>query len=135
MKYIKNKKLSAAALSCLAAMSICGSVWAEEPQPAFEADEMEFTLDTMIVTAGRIPTKITDAKADVSVVTREQMENMHVGNVEEALRTVPGVQFANYGGGGGVNANINAIRINGSKEIVILVDGVRVTDFQGNKAG
>lgn len=136
MKDMNKKKLSAAVLSCIAAMSICGSVWAADGADiAAPAEKMEFTLDTMIVTAGRIPTKITDAKADVSVVTRKEIEDMHMTNVEEALRTVPGVQFANYGGGGGVNANINAIRINGSKEIVILVDGVRVTDFQGNKAG
>ena len=71
MKSINKKKLSAAVLSCMAAMSVCGSVWAADvADVAAPAEEMEFTLDTMIVTAGRIPTKITDAKADVSVVTR-----------------------------------------------------------------
>ena len=135
MKSINKKKLSAAVLSCIAAMSICGSVWAgEAAYIAAPAEEMEFTLDTMIVTAGRIPTKITDAKADVSVVTRKEIEQMHMTNVEEALRTVPGVQFLNYGSTG-LNANVSGIRINGSKEVVILVDGVRVSDFQGNKSG
>lgn len=135
MKSINKKRLSAAVLSCMAAMSVCGSVWAADvADVAAPAEEMEFTLDTMIVTAGRIPTKITDAKADVSVVTRKEIEQMHMTNVEEALRTVPGVQFLNYGSTG-LNANVSGIRINGSKEVVILVDGVRVTDFQGNKSG
>ena len=136
MKSINKKKLSAAILSCIAAMSVCGSVWAADGADiAAPAEEMEFTLDTMIVTAGRIPTKITDAKADVSVVNRKEIEQMHMTNVEEALRTVPGVQFSNYGGGTGMNANMSGIRINGSKEVVILVDGVRVTDFEGKNSG
>lgn len=122
-----KKKLTAAVLSSLAAMSFTGSALAAEQAPELN----EFTLDTLIVTASRIPSTITDAKADVSVVTREHIEDMHMENVDEALRTVPGVQFLNYGTNG-MNANLSGIRINGSKDIVILVDGVRVTDFQGS---
>ena len=44
---------------------------------------------------------------------------------------VPGVQFLNYGATN-LDANLNGIRINGSNDIVILVDGVRVSDFQGS---
>lgn len=55
---------------------------------------------------------------------------MHIQNVEEALRTVPGVQFLNYGPTN-INQNIDGIRINGSKDIVILVDGIRVNALQG----
>ena len=107
------------------------NVFAEEPQTNIN----EFTLDTVIVTASRIPETITEAKADVSVVTRKQIEEMHMETVEEALRTVPGVQFLNYGANG-INANLSGVRINGSKDIVVLVDGVRVTDFQGaNNSG
>ena len=122
-----KKKLTAAVLASLAAMSFNGSALAAEQAPELN----EFTLDTLIVTASRIPSTITDAKADVSVVTREHIEDMHMENVDEALRTVPGVQFLNYGTNG-MNANLSGIRINGSKDIVILVDGVRVTDFQGS---
>lgn len=70
-----------------------------------------------------------DAHADISVVGRKEIEQMHMTTVEEALRTVPGVQFLNYGQNG-MNGNLSGIRLNGSKDIVILVDGVRVTDFQ-----
>ncbi|MGM9569684.1 MAG: TonB-dependent receptor plug domain-containing protein [Phascolarctobacterium sp.] len=140
MKKFLSKRLSTMVLSSVLALGLCGSVWAEETalNEAGDMDalnsEMEFTLDTMIVTAGRIPTKITDAKADVSVVTRKEIEQMHMTNVEEALRTVPGVQFLNYGSTG-LNANVSSLRINGSKEVVVLVDGVRVSDFQGSKSG
>ena len=87
-----------------------------------------------LVTASRIPESITEAKADISVVSRDEIEKMHMSTVEEALRTVPGVQFLNYG----TNELYvtSGIRINGSKDVVILVDGVRITDFQGpNNAG
>lgn len=92
-------------------------------------------LEPIVVTASRIPEPITEAKADISIVSREQIEKMHMATVEEALRTVPGVQFLNYGANG-LNANLSGLRINGSKDIVVLVDGVRINDFQGaNNSG
>ena len=130
MLSINRKKLYAAVMSTVLAASFSTSAFAEE-----EADLSEFALDTMVVTANRVLTKITDAKADISVVDRKAIEEMHMTNVEEALRIVPGVQFLNNGGSGALNANLNGIRINGSKEIVVLVDGVRVTDFQGDGSG
>ena len=93
-------------------------------------DDMTFDLAPVVVTASRIEQSILKAKADMSVVGREEIEKMHMDNVEEALRTVPGVQFLDYGANG-MNANVSGIRINGSKDVIILVDGVRVNDFKG----
>ena len=93
-------------------------------------DDMTFDLAPVVVTASRIEQSILKAKADMSVVGREEIEKMHMENVEDALRTVPGVQFLDYGSNG-MNANVSGIRINGSKDVVILVDGVRVNDFKG----
>lgn len=100
-----------------------------EPTAA-DFDEMSFELAPIVVTASRMEESILKAKADMSVVGREEIEKMHVDNVEDALRTVPGVQFLDYGSNG-MNANVSGIRINGSKDVVILVDGVRVNDFKG----
>ncbi len=93
-------------------------------------DDMTFDLAPVVVTASRIEQSILKAKADMSVVGHEEIEKMHMDNVEEALRTVPGVQFLDYGSNG-MNANVSGIRINGSKDVIILVDGVRVNDFKG----
>ena len=90
----------------------------------------DFELAPVVVTANRIPEKLVDTKADVSVVDRTQIEELHLQTVEAALRTVPGTQFLNYGVNG-LNANLSGIRINGSKDVVVLIDGVRMTDFQG----
>lgn len=94
-----------------------------------------YSLDPIIVTANRVPQKITQADADVSVVTLQQIETMHIQNVEEALRLVPGVEFLSYGATN-LFSDLNGVRINGSKDIVLLIDGVRMTDFQGvNNSG
>lgn len=103
----------------------------DTPEPtAADFDEMSFELAPIVVTASRMEESILKAKADMSVVGREEIEQMHMDNVEEVLRTVPGVQFLDYGSNG-LNANVSGIRINGSKDVVILVDGVRVNDFKG----
>ena len=90
-----------------------------------------YVMDECIVTASKTKQRITDATADVSVVTRAEIEAMHMNSVEEALRTVPGVEFNNYGSGNQMNANISSLRINGSKDVALLVDGVKINDFQG----
>lgn len=118
------KNLKYAVFCSLIASSIFNVASAEE-------ELQSFVLDPMVVTASRIPTTLTEAKADISVVTRQDIEEKHIEDVEEALRNVPGVQFLDYGSNG-LNANLSGIRINGSKDIVILVDGVRVSDFQGS---
>ncbi len=98
-------------------------------------DAAGYDLPAVVVTANRTLQTIATAHADVSVVTRKQIEELHLNDVEEVLRTVPGVQFLNYGKTG-MNANLSGIRINGSKDIVVLVDGVRMTAFQGpNNSG
>ena len=103
----------------------------DAPEPtAADFDEMSFDLAPIVITASRIEESILKAKADMSVVGREEIERMHMENVEEVLRTVPGVQFLDYGSNG-LNANVSGIRINGSKDVVILVDGVRINDFKG----
>ncbi len=129
---MKNKKLlRCAVLSSILAMGIAGSAFAEETN---KEELNSFMFDTVVVTANRYAERITDVTADVSVVSRQEIEEMHMESVEEVLRTVPGVQFTNYGSNG-MNANISGLRINGSKDIVVLVDGVRVSDFQGTDSG
>ena len=89
-----------------------------------------FTLGQVVVTANRVPQPILEAKADLSIVSRDEIEALHMESIEDTLRTIPGVQFLNYGSNG-LNANMSGIRINGSNDIIILVDGVRLNDFKG----
>lgn len=81
-----------------------------------------FELEGIVVTA---PREAVDMNVNKSVITRKDIEIMHMQNVEEALRTVPGLQFLNYGLPG---YNLNAVRINGSPDILVIVDGVRMSE-------
>ena len=95
-----------------------------------ENSPYRYEFPAVVVTANRIPENLVDTKADISVVGRKQIESLHLQTVEAALRIIPGTQFLNYGANG-LNANLSGIRINGSKDIVVLIDGVRISDFQG----
>lgn len=101
---------------------ILGSVqWGGTPVHANELDT--FTLDEYVVTATRTPVKVFDANANISVVTRDEIENAHYEGLDDALRNVPGVQILDYGQSGFVS---NTLRINGASNVVVLIDGVRV---------
>ena len=125
---MKKRKFLECAVMTTLVLGIGGQVYAEGSATTYE-------LAPIVVTANRVPEKLVDTKADISVVPRKQIENLHLETVEDTLREVPGTQFLNYGSNG-LNANLSGVRINGSKDVVILVDGVRVTDFQGaNNSG
>ena len=65
-----------------------------------------------------------DTNASVSVVTSKQIAQKHFNDVSEALRAVPGVVLGNYSASG-QNYSSNKVFINGSSNVVILVDGMR----------
>lgn len=111
-----NRKIMAASLAVL---SLSGGAFCVEA-----ADMPVYTLDGVVVTASRVPEKKIDSNADVSVVTAKEIEEKHYDDVSEAIRHVPGVNIANYTGSGQVGTS-NQIYINGSKNVVVLVDGMR----------
>lgn len=117
MKKALTKKVLASVL--LGTGIMVGSVaFAEDVAPAFE-------LDQIIVTAGRVEQTIQDANASVNVVTRKEIEQKHYQSVSEALRNIPGVNVQNYAATGS-NYSSNRLYLNGTNQIVVMVDGMRV---------
>lgn len=119
-------------LTCFLAITnaMCiGGAQASEQILSGDVDLKNFILDEYVVTASRTEERLFDANANVSVITKDDIERMHFDSVGKALSVVPGVQFQNYSGSQGLNANYQGfdIRINGSKQVLILVDGVRMT--------
>ena len=102
-----------------------GAVAHAEEAAADDAALQGFTLDQIVVTATRTPVTEFDAHANVSVITAKDIENRHYTTVKDALRDVPGAVITDYGRPGFDMSN--SIRINGAKEVVVLVDGVRVS--------
>lgn len=92
---------------------------------AYPSVAQESAMDAVVVTATRTPIEEFKAPANISVVTRETIEDMHYRDLGEALKDVPGVTIMNYGSTG-ANYSANSLMINGSGNIVVLVDGMRV---------
>lgn len=78
----------------------------------------------MVVTASRTPEKKIDTNADVAVVTAKEIEQKHFDDVAQAVKNVPGVFIASHGASG-QSYNSDQIYINGSSNVVVLVDGIR----------
>lgn len=84
----------------------------------------------MVVTASRTPEKKIDANADVAVVTAKEIEEKHFDDVAQAVKNVPGVFISSHGASG-QSYNSDQIYINGSSNVVVLVDGIR-RNINGN---
>lgn len=111
-----NRKILAASLAVLSLSS--GAFCVEA------ADMPVYTLDGIVVTASRVPEKKIDSNADVSVVTAKEIEEKHYDDVSEAIRHVPGVMIASHGISS-QTTNSDQVYINGSPNVVVLVDGMR----------
>jgi len=111
-----NRKIMAASLAVL---SLSGGAFCVEA-----SDMPVYTLEGVVVTASRVPEKKIDSNADVSVVTAKEIEEKHYDDVSEAIRHVPGVMIASHGISS-QTTNSDQVYINGSPNVVVLVDGVR----------
>ena len=86
------------------------------------AEPVEF--DPVTVTATRLPQPLSSVVADVSVISRKQIDEFAGGSVTDILQTVPGVEISTNGGRG----QLSSIFLRGanSSQTVVLIDGVRV---------
>lgn len=87
-------------------------------------EQQSFFLDEMVVTASRTEQKEFDTQSDITVITRKDLEEKHYTDLGDALKDVPGVNLQNYGASG-ENYTSNRLYINGSSNIVVLIDGMR----------
>ena len=130
MKFVNKKLATACILSVMCAGFTSLGYAAEEKTQKEEIQS--FALDEYVVTANRTEQTIFNANANISVVTSADIERMHYDSLDKALTAVPGVQFQNYNGSAALNAQINApVMINGSKNVLVLIDGVRMTPVGG----
>ena len=81
-------------------------------------------LDPIVVTATRTPLPLSQVLADMSVLTREDIERKGAGSVADVLRGAPGIELSRNGGPGGTTSLF--LRGGESRFTMVLVDGVRV---------
>lgn len=91
---------------------------------AFAQITME--LDSIEVTATRIPTLIKESGKSVSIITHEDIQAMPVTSVDELLQSLPGVNL-NSRNAFGVQADIG-MRGSTFAQVLVLVDGIRIND-------
>ena len=112
-----NQKILTASLAALVLTTGAFSVQAADSVPMY-------SLDAVVVTANRTPEKKIDTNADVAVVTAKEIEEKHFDDVAQAVKNVPGVFISSHGSSG-QSYNSDQIYINGSSNVVVLVDGIR----------
>ncbi|MRR50223.1 MAG: TonB-dependent receptor [Rhodocyclaceae bacterium] len=98
------------------------AVFATFPLPAL-ADSANEPI--VVVTATRMPTRVSEILSDVTVVTREDIDRTGNATLPEILGSLPGVQI-NTNGGRGATGSIS-IRGSNSNHVLVLVDGQRVS--------
>ncbi len=104
------------------AVLLCASISA----PAARADEAEFALPPMIVSATQIATPPEQIGSSVTVITADDIERNQWRTLPDALRAVPGVQVEQNGGPGSAAAVfIWGANANHTK---VIVDGIDVSD-------
>ena len=91
-----------------------------------QAEEVEFALDTMVVTATRVERSDVRSAEAVQVITREQLEVSGAGNAFEVLTHALGVTTLAQGPGGlSMGSLVSKVQVRGvDKGTLVLVDGV-----------
>jgi vitamin B12 transporter len=109
-----NIRLSAAAVAVAATF------------PALFATSAHATAEgeLVVVTATRTPRMVSDTLASVSVITREDIEQLQARSSIDLLRGIPGVSIASNGGLG-KNTSI-FMRGTESDHVLVMIDGVKV---------
>ena len=92
--------------------------------PSSAALAAEADTATVIVTATRQPQRANELLADVSTITREEIEAAGQTSLPELLAREPGITYSANGAPG--SASSLFIRGTNSNHTVILVDGTRV---------
>lgn len=88
-----------------------------------DSSASEHMLGETVVTATRTPNKELKADANITVITGKDIERRHYTDLTQALRDVPGITINEYAPAGYNNSS--KFYINGSEDVVLLIDGVR----------
>jgi len=89
------------------------------------AAETPINANDVVVTASRTPQEKANVIADLTVISREEIEHAGQSTFVELLQSQPGVEITSNGGAGS-NSSI-FLRGTNSNQVVVLVDGLRIS--------
>jgi outer membrane receptor protein involved in Fe transport len=117
-------------LGCKLFLLLIALIWLGFPNNLSAQAEAptQVPLDTLVVTATRTEKKLEDVTASVSVVTREEIEQMPVKTVMDVMRNMKGVTVENDRGAYGSSTSnkivIRGMGGDGQGRVMVLVDGM-----------
>lgn len=120
------KSVSRKRSAWLCAMIASAVIW-QVPGISEAAEADDYELDQVVVTANRVPTKLSESAANITVITKEQLEQRHYSSLGDALRAVNGVIVS----GKGFHGANQAVRLNGDDRVLIMIDGRRISRPEG----
>ena len=95
----------------------------EMPEPITIAD---LRIQPITVTANGLGTDIGNTGQSVTIIDKDEIDAVQGADLTRVLNRVPGVTFSRNGGAGGFTGV--TIRGSSSEQVLVLVDGVRVSD-------
>lgn len=101
---------------------IAGAISLLFTQTTFAAENI--ALDDVVVTAARVPQPRESVIADVTVISREEIERAGQSTFIELLQMQPGLEVASNGGAG--TSSSVFLRGANANHVVVLVDGMRM---------
>ena len=107
----------------IAMLAVASAVGAQEARP--ETNPETKKVDPVVVTATTVPTLAEQLGVSLNVITGEDLKTYHYSTVDDAFRNIPGVNVTQQGGYGKVSTL--SIRGANANQVLILVDGVRVS--------
>lgn len=97
---------------------------------SLHAQEKEITLETVVVTATRDVQEIRKVPANITVLTREQIEQSNAKATVDLLRNEVGVMVRDFTGSGKtVSVDVRGFGETGPLNTLVLVDGRRVNEI------
>ena len=103
---------------------LAGLICLAYPMFSFAEPKVISTGD-VVVTAARIPQKVDELLADVTVIDRKQIEQAGQSSLAELLQSQPGLEVATNGGAGKVIGLF--LRGSTAQQVTVLVDGMRIS--------
>jgi vitamin B12 transporter len=97
------------------------------PGIVYAAEDGPFSLDEVVITANRVPTEASKTAANVTVITKEQIENGNYASLGDVLRDVNGAIVTSRGFAG----SAQAVRLNGDDRVLVMIDGRKVSRPEG----
>ncbi|MCC2975023.1 TonB-dependent receptor domain-containing protein [Massilia sp. IC2-476] len=91
---------------------------------AFASPSFAQTLDSVVVTANRMPQRAVDVIADTTVIHADEIARSGAGSVADVLRRQRGIEITRNGSAGASTSVF--LRGANSNQVVVLLDGVRI---------